>query len=205
MKTNRKSILNLAGVGALAAVMATSAFAAPQRGNDRGNQQYHNSYRENQRLSASGKVTSFSRENGGYRVQLDNGRDWYWVPDARMSNRGTDLRVGLTLSFGGIYRGGRIEVDAVTWPDNRGYGNDRGNRNDTIRGTVERVDLRAGTLLLRDSSSRRTIAVDMRDTRRSSRVDLRDLHRGDVVTISGDWRRNGHFEADRIDSVRTRR
>jgi hypothetical protein len=34
-----------------------------------------------------------------------------------MRNRGhnSDLRVGLSLSLGGIFRGGRIEVDSLNW------------------------------------------------------------------------------------------
>jgi hypothetical protein len=213
MKTNTKSIMNLAGAGALAVAMTTSAFAAPQRGIERGPQSNgrtesrndnNGSYRDNQRMNNTGKITSFSHEKGGYRVQLDRGRESYWIPEARMNNRGRDLRVGLTLVLGGVFRGGRIEVDAVTWPDSRnGY---RQDRDDNLRGTVERVDLRSGTLVLRtNGAGSRTIQVDMRDTRHSRRTDLRDLHRGDFVTLSGQWLRNGRFEAESIESVKTRR
>ncbi len=218
MKTNSKSVWNVAGAGALAVVMATSVFAAPQRGGDRSNPpsdarnesrgNNDGAYRNNQRMNASGRVTSLSHDNGGYRVQLDRGRDSYWIPESRMNNRGRDLRVGVSISLGGVFRGGRIEVDAVSWPNDRGYDNNRGygnDRNDYVRGVVERVDYRSGTLQLRDSSSGRTINVDMRDTRRSSRVDLGDLRRGDRVTLTGQWLRGGRFEANAIDSVNSRR
>lgn len=206
-----KSGLNVAGAGALALLLATSAFAAPQRdnrdnnrGNDRGRTETRSngSYRDNQRVNTSGKVTSFSRANGGYRVQIDRGRESYWIPESRMRNRGRDLRVGVSIVLGGVFRGGRVDVDAISWPDDRGY---RDHRDDYVRGVVERVDLRDGVMLLRDSSSRRTIEVDMRDTRRSSRIDLGDLRRGDAVTLSGQWLRNGRFVADDIESVDTRR
>jgi hypothetical protein len=214
MKTNSKSVLNVAGAGALALVMATSAFAAPQRGsnqrddnsnNNRGRTESrndNNSYRDNQRVNGSGKVTSMARENGGYRVQLDRGRESYWIPSSRINNRGRDLRVGVSIVLGGIFRGGRVDVDAVSWPDDRGYGS----RNyDSVRGVVERVDYRSNVLLLRETSTGRTIEIDMRDTRRSSRVDLNDLRRGDRVTLTGQWQRGGLFSADSIDSVNTGR
>jgi hypothetical protein len=216
MKSNMKSVSRIAGAGALALVMATSAFAAPapQRGNDRGNDrnsqndrgrtESRGSYRDNQRVNTSGRISSYSRENGGYRVQLDRGRESYWIPESRMRNRGGNLRVGISIVLGGVYRGGRIDVDAVSWPDDRGYRND-GYRDDYLRGIVERVDVRDGYLLLRDSSTRETIQVDMRDTRRSSRIDLGDLRRGDAVTLSGQWLRGGRFVAEDIESVNTRR
>ncbi|MEA2491374.1 MAG: hypothetical protein QOH21_3166, partial [Acidobacteriota bacterium] len=74
-------------------------------------------------------------------------------------------------------------------------------RNDNVRGVVERVDYRSGVLLLRETSTGRTMDVDMRQTARSSRVDLSDLRRGDYVELSGEWLRGGRFAADRIESV----
>ena len=209
MNRSAKSVWNVAGAGALALLLATSAFAAPQRGNGDANRgrsdSRSGSYRDNQRVNASGRVTSFSRANGGYRVQLDRGRESYWIPESRMRNRGRDLRVGISIVLGGVFRGGRVDVDAVSWPGDDGYGrNGRYDRNDYLRGVVERVDVRDGVLWLRDASTRRTIEVDMRDTRRSSRIDLGDLRRGDSVTLSGQWLRGG-FAADEIESVDTRR
>jgi hypothetical protein len=211
MKAKTKSVMNVAGAGALALVMATSAFAAPQTRNQQNNRndrrtesRGNSSYRDNQRVNTSGRVTSLSRENGGYRVQLDRGRDSYWIPAARMRNRGNDLRVGISVVLGGVFRGGRIDVDAVSWPDDRGY-RDGNYRGDSVHGVVERVDYRSGALLLRDSSSGRTIDIDMRDTTRSSRVDLNDLRRGDYVELSGEWLRGGNFAADRIESVESGR
>jgi hypothetical protein len=152
------------------------------------------SYRDNQRVNASGRITSLSHERDGYRVQLDRGRESYWIPASRMRNR-NNLRVGVSIVLGGIFRGGRIDVDAVNWPGDRGY------NDNYVRGTVERIDYRSDVLLLRDANTGRTIEVDMRDTRRSSRLDLNDLRRGDYIEVSGDWLRGGTFVADRIEAV----
>jgi hypothetical protein len=209
---NTKSALQIAGAGVLALALAANASAAPARNNNSNNGRNDNnrgrtesrsnnnsSYRDNQRVNATGKVSSFARESGGYRVQLDRGRESYWIPESHMGNRGRNLRVGVQIVLGGVYRGGRVNVDAVNWPNDGGY------RDDYVRGIVERVDFRNGTLLLRDSSTRQTITVDMRDTRNSSRIDLGDLRRGDSVTLSGQWLRGGRFVADGIESANSRR
>jgi len=212
MKTYTKSILQVAGIGALAVVMATPAFAAPQRQTGRqdpasdsrteSHDRNGNWNRDNQRRSVTGQITSVSHERGSYRVQLDRGRESYWIPESRLNNRGRDLRTGLSITLGGLFRGGRIEVDAVTWSNDRG---DRNNHDDFVRGTVERVDVRHGFAYLRDASSRRTIEVEMRESHRSRGLDLGDLRRGDSVTFSGQWLRKGRFAADEIESVKTRR
>ena len=93
-----------------------------------------------------------------------------------------------------FYRGGR---------ERQRYGyND-----EYVRGVVERVDYRRGTLILRDDRNGRRVSVFMagRNGGRRRGVDLNDLRRGDVVTLTGDLHRNGVFEAYRIESVRSGR
>ncbi|MBV8516401.1 MAG: hypothetical protein JO197_03260 [Acidobacteria bacterium] len=168
-------------------------------------------YHDNDRVTYSGRVRSFSRERDGYRVYLDGARESYWIPASRFG-RGHELRIGASLHLGGIFRGGIVNVDILDWPDygydpyyggggyygaGYGYGN--------IGGVVERVDYRSGFLLLRDTRDGRTFEVDMRDTVRASRVDFGDLRPGDYVELSGSWLRNGAFAAARIDSVDTGR
>lgn len=168
-------------------------------------------YHDNDRVTYSGRVRSFSRERDGYRVYLEGARESYWIPASRFG-RGHELRIGASLHLGGIFRGGIVNVDILDWPDygydpyyggggyygaGYGYGN--------IGGVVERVDYRSGFLLLRDTRDGRTFQVDMRDTVRSSRVDFGDLRPGDYVELSGSWLRNGAFAAARIDSVDTGR
>ena len=105
--------------------------------------------------------------------------------------------------------------------DNRSHGDDRyrddhdrdrdrGDRRgdyhdnrDFVRGYVERIDFRRGTILLRDRRSNRRITVFMVGGSRNRRgVDLTDLRRGDYVTLAGDWNRRGVFQAYRVESVR---
>jgi hypothetical protein len=188
----------------LATLVTTSAFAAaPQdnfRGNDRrddrnDNQRYDNSqrYRDNQRVNVTGRVESFVRERDGYRVRLDRGES-YWIPSARLGGR--ELRVGIDIGLGGIFRGGAIEIDTVSWPGGYDRGYDRAYESGFVRGVVDRIDRRDGTALIRDRASRREITVDLRD------AGFARLRRGDYVELSGRWTRGGIFDAYRIDSVR---
>ncbi|HSP33212.1 MAG TPA: hypothetical protein VLU46_02730, partial [Thermoanaerobaculia bacterium] len=185
---------------------AVSAVVAPQynrRSNDRNNGNdrssrddrgsYSQSYRDNQRVTMSGKITSMQRERDGYRVQLDRGRDSYWIPSSRLGRRTNDLRVGIDISLGGIFRGGMINVDAVNWPGNYGYGS--GIDNGYLRGVVDRVDYRSGFATIREEGTRRYVDVRLRD-------DAGQLRRGDLVTLEGRWNRGNVFDAYRIDDVR---
>jgi hypothetical protein len=165
-------------------------------------------YRDNDRVTYSGRVSSFSRERDGYRVHFDGVRESYWIPASRFG-RGHDLRIGASLRLGGIFRGGIVNVDVLDW-NNYGYDPYYGGGYTSagyggIGGVVERVDYRTGYLLLRDSREGRSFEVDMRDTLRASRVDFGDLRPGDYVELSGSWLRNGTFAAARIDSVDTGR
>lgn len=92
-----------------------------------------------------------------------------------------------------FYRGGR---------ERQRYGyND-----EYVRGVVERVDYRRGTMVLRDDRTGRRVNAFMIGGNRGRRgVDLNDLRRGDVVVLTGDLHRNGVFEAYRIESVRSGR
>jgi hypothetical protein len=217
MKDLSKAFVRFAGAGAVAALLASPAFAAGRgndnqydrgRGDDRRVEQsrdaYDNhSYRENQRVNATGRVTAFSRERDGYRVQLDRGGSFF-VPQSRLRNHVNDLRVGINISLGGIFRGGRIDVDAISWPgDGGGYGYGA-TAQGYVRGVVQNVDYRRNVMTMRDDASGRLIDVDLRETRRTSRLDANDLRRGDYVTLSGDWLRGGVFSAYQIESVRTR-
>jgi hypothetical protein len=161
----------------------------------RGRVDQANTYRENQRANISGRVQSFNRERNGYRVNLDSGS--YWVPESRFGNRGRDLRVGVSLSLGGIYRGGVFGIDAVSWPASSGYGYDQGyvRGQGSVRGVVQQVDYQSGMLTLRDASTGRLFEVDMREAGGAQ------LGRGDYVTLSGQWIQGNVFAAYRVDSV----
>ena len=205
----------LAGFMATAVVVATlstaSAFADSRhqnetwRGRDYGMHGRGTTYRDNDRVTLEGRVRSLDRDRDGFRVLLDRAGYAFFVPQRALRNRARDFRVGVSVRFGGVFRGGSVYVDDVDFYD--GYGSNYGYGRESVRGVVERVDYRRGTVTLRDDDSGRFVTVDMvRSNDRSNRsVDLNDLRRGDFVTISGTWLRNGVFEGFRIDSVQSGR
>jgi hypothetical protein len=211
MKTTMsKWATKAAGAGAIALLLATPAFAQSRgdwnQNRDQNQNQRRdtrdsrgtNDYRENQRINASGKISSFTHERDGYRVRLEGNDRSFWVPQSSFGNRARDLRAGISIGFGGVFRGGSIYVDAVSWPNDGygyggGYGGGYGSGYDRgfVRGVVERVDYRDGTLRVRDEASGRIITADVRSN-------LRGVRRGDFVELSGQWIRGGVFEVARI-------
>jgi len=201
MKTTKRSAVTFAAAGAVAMLLGSApAFAAPQY---QGRETRTTTVRT-ERVQMQGRVRSFTRERDGYRVYLDQDQRSFWVPASRLDR---ELRVGLNIGFGGIFNGGLVTVDAVTWPDAVGYGNNgnvygrgdngygRGNRQSVaLRGFVERVDYRNGTLWLRDGRQVTRVIVNDRD--------LRSVHRGDRVALEGRWQRDGDFTAYRINGIR---
>ena len=188
------------------------------RGDDRSVQRY----RDNQRVTAEGRVSALHQERDGYRVELERHGQSFWVPSSyvRGRQRGRDLRVGVVISIGGVFRNGMVYVDALDWRD-EAYGryDDRYDRNDRydrdgydsryaydprqVRGTVERIDYRRDIVVIRDARTGRAVDVDLR--RAVGRIDSRDLKYGDFVVISGNWIRGTWFDAYRVESIRTRR
>lgn len=190
MKTTKRSAVTFAAAGAVAMLLSSApAFAAPQYG---GRESRTTTVRT-ERVQMQGRVRSFTRERDGYRVYLDQDQRSFWVPASRLDR---ELRVGLNVGFGGIFNGGLVTVDAVTWPDAVGYGNGygRGNRQTVaLSGFVQRVDYRAGTFWVRDG---RTV------TRVVANGNLRSVRRGDRVALEGRWQRDGDFTAYRINTIR---
>ena len=215
MKRTGKLAVRVAGATSLALLLTSSAFADSRRQNetyrrDRQSQSAPSqsySYRENQRVTEQGRVTSFTHERGGYRVQLDRARSPFWVPESYVRTRG--LRVGINIALGGVFRAGSIYVDDVNWPADGSYGYGYGYGYDGysdgyVRGVVDRVDYRRATVWLRDDRSGRLVEIDMRGNRRG-RLNIDDLRRGDYVELSGNWVRGDIFDAYRIESVRSGR
>lgn len=184
------------------------------RGNN--NRGSHESYRNgiprsDGRVTMLGRISNYRHERGGYRIWVGGSLYPYWVPELYF--RSHRLAIGLDLRLGGIFRDGAVYVDALGYPGDPYYndpyytegvyaGGYDNYDNGYLRGTVDNVDYRTGTLYLRDDSSGRVIAVDMRRVdRRYSRLDTGDLRRGDRVSLNGSWVRAGLFAADRIDSV----
>jgi hypothetical protein len=203
-----------AAVIAAAVLVGTSAFAdsRPQnetwreqnRGGNRGGYSDRGGYRDNDRVTLEGRVSSFERERDGYRVHLDHHNYSFFVPERHIRNR-RDFRVGISIRLGGVFRGGSIFVDAVDYLGGGGldpYYGGRAVNDGYIRGVVERIDYRRDVVVVRDERSGRFVTVDMRRTDRRGRVDADDLRRGDFISLSGEWVRDV-FVAYRVDSVRS--
>ena len=160
-------------------------------------------------LSAQGRISSLHRERGGYRVQLDRGNQWYYVPaSAWRGNRNFDLRIGATIRLGGGYYDDRgyIYCSEADYYDDYGY-RDRGYNDAYVAGTVRRIDYRRNILELRDERTGRMVTVDAKRANRNRRrgIDVSDLRRGDYVELEGEWLRGNVFQAYRIDGVDSRR
>ena len=143
--------------------------------------------------SIGGRINRFAHERGGYRIWVDNGLYPIWIPEARIGLF-PRLRVGLSLNFGGYYDPLGY-VEAYDYYDGAGYGYESTYSSSLLRGVVETVDYRRGTLVLRDETSGNFVTALIRDRR------LESLRPGDYAEISGDWTRNGVFEALRLENV----
>ena len=141
----------------------------------------------------SGRINRFVHERGGYRVWIDGGRFPVWIPEARISLF-PRLRVGLSIRFGGYY-------DPLGYLDaydyyNDGYYGGGAYSSGLLRGIVETVDYRRGTMVVRDDVSGSFVTTLIRDRR------LETLRPGDYVEVAGDWTRSGLFEGLRLEDVR---
>ena len=140
-----------------------------------------------------GRVNRFVHERGGYRIWVDGGRFPVWIPEARISLF-PRLRVGLSIRFGGYYDPlGYLEAYDYY---NDGYYGGGAYSSGLLRGVVETVDYRRGTLVLRDDVSGSFVTTLIRDRR------LETLRPGDYAEIAGDWTRAGVFEGLRLEDVR---
>jgi hypothetical protein len=144
------------------------------------------SYRHGDRRSstpyyASGRVSRTERHGHGYRVWVHGHRYPFFIPLSHWHHN--RFRVGLLINIGGYYNPYGY-YDYYDGPRSvAGY----------IRGTVEDINYRRGSLVLRNESTGSFVTVYVR-----SRY-LDEIREGDYVEVSGDWRRSGIFDADRID------
>ena len=141
---------------------------------------------------ASGRVSRYERYNGGYRVWISGAPFPFFVPEVRF--RAFPFRIGLSVRLGGYYNPLGY-YDYYDGPAGPVY------TSGDLRGVVESVDYRRGTMVLRDDISGSFVTTVMRgDDPRLGR-----LRPGDYVTLSGDWNRSGIFEAYRVDDLDYRR
>lgn len=140
-----------------------------------------------------GRISRFVHERGGYRIWVDGGRFPVWIPEARISLF-PRLRVGLSLRIGGYYDPlGYLEAYDYY---NDGYYYGGAYSSGLLRGIVETVDYRRGTMVVRDDVSGSFVTALIRDRR------LETLRPGDYAEIAGDWTRSGLFEGLRLEDVR---
>lgn len=154
-------------------------------------------FRENERVTFQGVITSVSPHVDGYRVHLDRSRYAFLISESHVRNIGRDLRVGAFISVAGVVRKGVIYVDRID--DGRDH-----RRQDRLYGVVESVDLVRETIWIRDRDRGRRVRVDADRLGRRGRIDLEDLRRGDAVVLVGEWE-GRDFEAWRIERVRSGR
>jgi len=155
-------------------------------------------------MEFGGRINRFEHESGGFRVWVDGGRFPIFIPEARIGLF-PRLRLGLVLNFGGYYDP-RGYLDAYDYygydgayigaPVYGSYG--AGYTSGLLRGIVESVDYRRGTLVIRDDASGAFVTTIIRDRR------MEDLRPGDYAEISGDWTRAGVFEGLRLEDDRGR-
>jgi len=143
----------------------------------------------------SGRINRYVHERGGYRIWVDGGRFPVWIPEARIGLF-PRLRVGLSIRIGGYYDPlGYLE--AYDYYNDGYYGGGYGAYSSgLLRGVVETVDYRSGTLVVRDDVSGSFVTTLIRDRR------LETLRPGDYVEVAGDWTRSGLFEGLRLEDVR---
>lgn len=162
-------------------------------------------YHDNDRVTLEGRVTSFQRESAGYRVQLGSSNYWFFLSESHLRNR-RDFRVGISVRLSGVFHGGTIFVDSVSYPNGYGYddGYDRpcADYRDAVRGVIDRIDYRRDLLVVRDERTGRFVTVEMRLTDPCGRIDADDLRRGDFVELWGGWS-SGTFVAHRVAEVRS--
>lgn len=186
-------------IAVVAVLSAAVAFSQPSRPSI----QQRGLHRDNERVTAQGKITSLRHERDGYRVQLDRGSDSYWVPERSLRGHANELRLGISIRLGGVFRGGFVTVDVIDWPPLYPAPDNRRLQNDVVRGVIEQVDFRHDEIVIRELRTDRLITVNVMrgDGTWNRTFDLRRIRRGDFITLSGDWRRNGEFDAYRVEGV----
>ncbi|HEV8431765.1 MAG TPA: hypothetical protein VGR95_00015 [Thermoanaerobaculia bacterium] len=152
---------------------------------NRGNAFYHD-----------GRISRIEHWNGGYRVWFGGFGYPFFVPEARF--RLFNWRVGLSVHLGGYWNplGYYDYYDGVDPYYTNGYYAPNVATSGYVRGVVESVDYRRGSMVIRDDASGSFVTILMRGD--DPRFD--SLRNGDYVSVSGDWVR-GYFQAYRVDNV----
>jgi hypothetical protein len=161
------------------------------RGFDRNRGGYTPSYNRGNAYYHDGRISRIERWNGGYRVYLGGALYPFFIPEARF--RLFPYRLGLSIHLGGFYN----PLGYYDYYDAGNYGYGAGNYGygaaasaGDVRGLVESVDYRRGSLVIRDDVSGNFVTVMMR----GGDPQFDSLRNGDYVDLSGEWMR-GYFQA----------
>lgn len=154
------------------------------------NRSYRNDYNRRP-YYAYGRVSRLVPYHGGYRVWVGGIGFPFFIPEARF--RLFPLRVGINIRIGGYYN----PLGYYDYYDVGPYTSAPVYTSGELRGVVESVDYRRGTLVLRDDLSGSFVTVLL--TRGDRLMD--DLRPGDYVDLTGAWTRGGYFEAYRVASL----
>ena len=121
-----------------------------------------------------GRVSRVHRYGGGYRIWIVGAPYPFYIPLAYY--RHDRFRVGLSIRLGGYYNDGGY------------YDYYDGESDGAIRGTVECVDYRHDSFVVRNDATGSFVTVLSRDRRIHVRA-------GDYVELAGEWTRSGVFTA----------
>ena len=159
------------------------------------NNSYHGSshsygYAPHQSYYHSGRITSYHAYHGGYRVYVAGAPFPFFVPYAYWDP--FHFRIGFSINLGGYY-------NPAGYYDYYGYAppppyagpapyaaapHPAAVTQAVIRGTVESVDYRGLTFVMRNESTGSFVTVD------NSLRELHDVRPGDYVEVAGDWTRD---------------
>ena len=157
------------------------------------NNSYHGSshsygYAPHQSYYHSGRITSYHAYHGGYRVYVAGAPYPFFVPYAYWDP--FHFRIGFSINLGGYY-------NPAGYYDYYGYAPPPpyagpatysqpapAVTHAVIRGTVESVDYRGLTFVMRNESTGSFVTVD------NSLRELHDVRPGDYVEVAGDWTRD---------------
>jgi tRNA(Ile2) C34 agmatinyltransferase TiaS len=189
-ETKMNKTKTLAALTLMIATLGAASLFADNRRPETTNRGRGGSY-DSRRVTVEGRVRDIDRDRNGIVIRLDRG-GYVLVLDrddreARRLERGDVVRASGYLSRGNTLR--VSDIDVVRDNDDR-----------RLTGVVTNVDRRGNLVWVELERTGRVIAVDVRrvDGTRN-RYDVDNLRRGDRITVSGEWQRNGRFEADRLD------
>jgi tRNA(Ile2) C34 agmatinyltransferase TiaS len=207
-ETKMKKTKTFAAITIILTSLASASLFAEERHRQTTDDWRGRTY-ESRRVTIEGRIRDIDRNRNEFVIRLDRGNQTLLAPghlriETVSRRRGRTSvnqleRGDVVRATGTVDRRGFLNVDRITMvaeEDDRHDSNDR-----YLTGIVESVDRRGEVVFVQVQRSARVVAVDMRHVDRNNigRDDARNLRRGDRITVRGDWRRNGRFEAERID------